>query len=281
MDELIKSLEVLAETDNERFFRSLEPRKLAELEFHDRHSSPEFAALQTSDTFDRFYGNRKYYLATRRSRSFTEAWIQEHAKDSIFLDLACGTGKNAIEAGKHGARLSIGIDLSSVRVTQARQSASQLGMQNVKFAQADAENTQLPDSSIDAVICSGILHHMDLSYVIPEIRRILRPGGRMLAVEALDYNPLIKLYRRLTPDMRTEWEKAHILSLHDVRFMAHFLEVNRVRYWHPVSYVAAKLPGTLGIWELIDRALERVPMIQLLSWIFTIEATKPEGARQS
>ena len=44
----------------------------------------------------------------------------------------------------------------------------------------------------------------------------------VLGVEALDYNPLIKLYRQLTPDMRTEWEKAHILSLKDLRFAQKF-----------------------------------------------------------
>ncbi len=34
-------------------------------------------------------------------------------------------------------------------------------------------------------------------------------GERILCIEALDYNPTIKLYRMCTPDMRTKWEKAH------------------------------------------------------------------------
>ena len=61
--------------------------------------------------------------------------------------------------------------------------------------QADAENTMLDDNYIDAIICSGMLHHLDLSYAFLELRRILRAEGKILAaIEALNYNPAIKLY---------------------------------------------------------------------------------------
>lgn len=55
------------------------------------------------------------------------------------------------------------------------------------------------------------------------LRRILKPNGVILAVEALDYNPMIKLYRIMTPEMRTEWEKAHILSYKDENLRSGFL----------------------------------------------------------
>lgn len=98
-----------------------------------------------------------------------------------------------------------------------------------------------------------MLHHLDLSYALPELRRILAPGGRILAVEALDYNPAIKLYRRLTPAMRTEWEKAHILG------------------------IAAPHLGPLApVVHAVDRVLEKVPYAQRLSWIFTFELLKAE-----
>jgi SAM-dependent methyltransferase len=90
---------------------------------------------------------------------------------------------------------------------------------------ADAENTRLPAASIDRVLCSGMLHHLDLSCALPELQRILAPGGRILAVEALDYNPAIKPYHYLTPDMRTDWEKSHILNLKDVAYAGRFFTV--------------------------------------------------------
>jgi len=69
-----------------------------------------------------------------------------------------------------------------------------------------------------------MLHHLDSSYIFPELRRILVPGGRILAIESLDYNPFTKLYRHTTPSMRTDWEKNHVLSLFDVAFAKQFYD---------------------------------------------------------
>jgi len=80
--------------------------------------------------------------------------------------------------------LSLGFDISDVSVHNVRTRAQEPGLSsNTRFFQADAENTKLPDKSIDAVICSGMLHHLDLSFAFPELRRILKPGGKILAVE--------------------------------------------------------------------------------------------------
>lgn len=148
-------------------------------------------------------------------------------------------------------------------------------MNNVRFFQADAENTKLPDNSIDRIICSGMLHHLDLSYAFPELRRILKPGGKILAVEALDYNPAIKLYRMLTPDMRTEWEKAHILSLKDVEFAKRFFTLGHLKYWHVVGYIAGKFPILTSSLDLLDSLLEKIPYVQRMAWMFTFEMVKP------
>jgi len=116
-----------------------------------------------------------------------------------------------------------------------------------------------------------MLHHLDLSYAFPELRRILAPGGTILAVEALDYNPFIKLYRRLTPQMRTEWEKAHILSLKDVRFAQRFFDLGEIHYWHITSIASPHVPVLAGVLERADRLLTRIPLVRLLAWIFTFE----------
>ncbi len=148
------------------------------------------------------------------------------------------------------------------------------GLTNIRYLQADAENTKLPSNSIDTIICNGMLHHLDLSYAFPELRRILKPGGKILAVEALDYNPIIKLYRMLTPDMRTEWEKAHILDLNDIKFASKFFNVDKVNYWHISEYVGAKIKILSPLLSKVDPLLEKIPLIKLMAWIFTFELSK-------
>lgn len=275
--ELNRALDQIDLIRNNEWLEGLDRRKLAELEFHNRERDQAFRAeaAADADTYERFYGNKKYYKVTERSKSYVSRWIAEHARGKIFLDYACGNGQYAIEAGKAGAVQALGLDISDVSVRNARGFAREAGVDDrVRFFQADAENTKLPDSSVDAIICSGMLHHLDLSFAFPELRRILRPGGAILAVEALDYNPLIKLYRLLTPEMRTEWEKAHILSLRDVEFARRFFEIQSVRYWHVVGYLGGKFPALAPLLDGVDRALEQIPYMNRMAWMFTFVMRK-------
>ena len=230
IEKLRSILGEIAQIPDEHWMDGLSDRKLKELQFHDRDRDRARIEGLDKDTYERFYGNKKYYAATELSKSYVDNWIATNAAGKVFLDYACGNGLNALKAAQAGAALSIGIDISRVSVANATNDAAVRGLAgNTVFVQADAEDTRLPDGSVDTIICSGMLHHLDLSYAFPELRRILAPGGKILAVEALDYNPLIKLYRILTPDMRTEWEKAHILDLDDVKFAARFFDAKDVR----------------------------------------------------
>jgi len=263
---------------DQKWKNSLNSRKIKELEFHDRDRDENFKnSAEANDTYEKFYGNKKYYKVTKRSNQYVNNWIKTKSKDKVFLDYACGNGSKAILAAESGASLSLGLDISSVSIQNAKIIAENKGITNIRFFQADAENTKLPNDSIDVIICSGMLHHLDLSFAFYELRRILKPGGVILAVEALDYNPAIKIYRLLTPSMRTDWEKAHILSLKDISFAKRFFLIGEVRYWHIIGYLAGKFPIFFNFLEKIDKVLERIPLINLLSWIFTFELIKPKN----
>jgi ubiquinone/menaquinone biosynthesis C-methylase UbiE len=276
IDELDIALKRNERISNEEWLASLNARKKKELEFHDQTRDRASAANLDSDTYEQFYGNKKYYQATSRSKRFVEAWIARNVPGKVFLDYACGNGAQAITAAKLGARLSVGIDISRTSIENARADARLAGVEaNTRFVQADAENTRLPDGAVDVVLCSGMLHHLDLSYALPELRRILAKGGKILAVEALDYNPAIKLYRMVTPKMRTQWEAAHILSLSDVRFAKRFFDVSDIRYWHISSIAAPHLPIVpMSVFDFVDSWLERVPGVRLMAWMFTFVLTK-------
>ena len=278
LQQRLKQIEAIAD---EQWLSSLSDRKRKELEFHD--ADRDAARIETLDkeTHEKIYGNRKYYDATGMSKDYVDQWLQENCRGRIFLDYACGNGRNAIKAAKWGAALAIGIDISRVSVENAKREADREGLQETTwFVQADAENTLLPDNSVDLIVCSGMLHHLDLSYAFPELRRILKPGGRILAMEALNYNPAIKLYRYLTPEMRTDWEKAHILGLQDLRFARQCFIVANIRYWHITSVIApyVRMMGILPALNWLDWYLTRIPLVRLMAWIFTFELIKPGGA---
>lgn len=252
--ELLRHIDEIDRIGNDQWMSGLEPRKLAELEFHNRDRDKKFISENKSgDSFEKFYGNRKYYSTTARSRDYVADWIKRECQGRVFLDYACGNGKYAMSAADWGAELALGFDISNISVQNCVETARERGLEDkTRFFQADAERTMLPDNSVDRVICSGMLHHLDLSYAFPELRRILKPGGKILAVEALDYNPAIKFYRMITPDMRTEWEKAHILSLKDIHFARRFFDIGELRYWHVVGYLGAIAKPLAGPLDLLD-----------------------------
>ena len=129
------------------------------------------------------------------------------------------------------------------------------------------------------------LHHIyELPFALSTLERILKPGGRVLALEALGYNPAIALYRRLTPAMRTDWEKDHILSLRDLTFAGRFFEVGEIRYWHLTSLLATLVrrrarafEATLRALEALDSLLLLIPGVRLMGWQFTFELIKRKG----
>ena len=253
-------------------------RKKAELEFHD---TVRDQTLSERHDWQQLQANKKYYSVTGSSVDYTNDWIQSNAKGKVFLDYACGNGQYTLQAAAAGASLAIGLDLSPVSIENGRREAARLGLSDTTlFIQGDCENTGLPADSIDAVLCAGMLHHLDLSYAFPELRRIMRPGARLLAAEPTKYNPVIHLYRYLTPHLRTEWEKTHILNLSDLRFARRFFAMENVRFWHLCSLLATPFrstplfKGALIVGEAIDAVLLRIPGVRLLAWKVTFELVK-------
>lgn len=256
----------------------LEERKSLEAEFHDRkHRELEAAQQhQAMDTFEAVYTNRKYYRAVNAAYEYTANWIQKELKGKVYLDYCCGIGESSIKAAKAGASLVIGIDISEYSLRRAEENAREAGVADrCVFFRGDAENTGLPDGCIDRIVCNGVLHHLDVSQAFPELERILAPGGKIFAIEALDYNPAIKMYRMRTPDIRTEWEKAHILSMKDIKLARKYFDVPRPKYWHILGIIGPHMPSVFQpVLNGIDRVLEKIPGIQLLAWIFTFELRK-------
>lgn len=277
-DALRAELQRIANTNGDQWYAALEPRKQKESEFHDKMRDAAQIEAVGKDQYEEFFSNHRFYRTATLSREYFFDWVTRNSAGRTVLDFACGDGDVALRAAAAGARLAIGIDISGVSVQNARRVSAERGLTDKTFfLRADCENTGLPPSSVDVVICAGVLHHLDVRRAFPEIQRILAPGGRVIAFEALDYNPLIKLYRNRNAHQRTEWEKAHILSLREVRLAREYFDVGEIRYFHMASIAGVWLPGLLPLLNGVDRVLTRIPGVQLMSWMFTFEllSTKP------
>jgi SAM-dependent methyltransferase len=71
----------------------------------------------------------------------------------------------------------------------------------------DAHHLEFPDHYFDVVFGASVLHHLDFVRGLDEIRRVLKPGGRIYFYEPLGINPVAKAIRWLTPKARTVDER--------------------------------------------------------------------------
>jgi demethylmenaquinone methyltransferase / 2-methoxy-6-polyprenyl-1,4-benzoquinol methylase len=112
----------------------------------------------------------------RRWRRITAEAVVNSGDD--VLDACCGTGDLAIAAARRGARVT-GLDFSERMLERARRKAPDL-----TWVRGDVLATPFADGSFDAVTVGfGVRNVEDLEGALAELRRVLRPGGRLGILE--------------------------------------------------------------------------------------------------
>lgn len=99
------------------------------------------------------------------------------------LDVGCGAGIDTILAARAVGPMgrAIGLDLLEEMCERARGHAQDAGVAEwTEFVRGEMEDIPLPDASVDVVISNGVINLSPRkSRVLAEIRRVLRPGGRI------------------------------------------------------------------------------------------------------
>lgn len=104
---------------------------------------------------------------------------------SAVLEAGCGVGFDAIRlASMVGTRGRVtGVDISETMICQARSYVTGKDLP-LDFLTGDLHKLQFPDKSFDAVRIDRTLQHIgDPGPVVAELARVIRPGGRLVAVE--------------------------------------------------------------------------------------------------
>jgi ubiquinone/menaquinone biosynthesis C-methylase UbiE len=194
----------------------------------------------------RAYDALVWVLTKGKERRFREHIVDLAgiAPGESVLDVGCGTGSLALAAKRRtGPAGDVrGVDASAEMVARAAAKAAKAGV-DAGFRRAEIEALPFPDASFDVVLSTLMLHHLTdggLPDGIGEIRRVLKPGGRFLAVDigggkGHRHGPLLRARRHASFDLdevepvldagglhvveRGPIERGHVLGLSNLRFV--------------------------------------------------------------
>jgi ubiquinone/menaquinone biosynthesis C-methylase UbiE len=137
----------------------------------------------------------------------TWALLQRHLPDAraTIVDVGGGPGAYAIPLALAGHDVHL-VDAMPLHVEQARQAAGAAGTRLASTELGDARELAFPDASADAVLLLGPLYHLletdERIAALAEARRVLRPGGVLVAVA-------ISRFASLIEGLRHGWARDH------------------------------------------------------------------------
>ena len=121
--------------------------------------------------------------------------------DGTALDVGCGTGDLSLELARHPLRRVVGVDLAPAMVQRGRRKIAEQGStERVHLALGHALRLPFPDDTFDCALTAFTLRNVsDLSAALEEMRRVTRPGGRVVSLEITPWRggllaPLLRLY---------------------------------------------------------------------------------------
>lgn len=128
--------------------------------------------------------------------------------DRLALDVGTGTGELALELRRQGAAHVVGGDFSSEMLATASAKAAAAGCDGLSWALVDALALPFPKDTFDCVTNVFLLRNLgDLRAGLAEMARVLKPGGRLVCLDATRPPPglfgsLYRLYfSRLLPPL--------------------------------------------------------------------------------
>ena len=239
---------------------------IREKEFHNKLQSKDKGRFENA-----FY--KSLYNINKDFFSF----IEKKANQSKILDFGCGSGFFIEKLVKFKPKKIVGIDISEVSIEKAKERLKNTRI-NVDFYVDNCEKTKFEDNSFDIVYGTGILHHLEFNKCLDEIHRILKSNGSLVFVEPLGTNPIINLYRKLTPSARSKDE--HPLIYQDFEFINSKFTNTNIKYYGFLTLIFSpfyKSPSRSNFFRILtnlDQLLFKVKIFRKFAWSVLITAEK-------
>ncbi len=246
--------------------------------FHDLQQNRDHYGRVLEDKVPLYYERFDQDLLEKRprvrelvSRAFAKLFPE---KVGNLLDVGCGTGFYFPLLSRHAEQIT-GVDVCLPMLDEAQQLISTHGLTNCHVQEGSALELPFDDASMDVVHSWDFLHHVpDVPKALSEISRVLKPGGRFVALEPNIMNVSITWYHLRR---RSEWRLFFQNQFTVPRRLRSEFDV-RVSYDNTIiSFLDER---TWWLWKSIDR-FTSIPPLHLLSFRYIMDCKKCEARQAS
>jgi len=239
--------------------------------------------LREKDFHNKLQSNSKgrfeniFYKAISNMQNDFLDIVKRHASNKIILDYGCGIGNNAEKIANFNPLKLTAIDISDVSISKASEQAKNLGL-NIDYRTMNCEDTDLEDETYDIIYGAGILHHLKNEKSLPEIARLLKSNGKLIFMEPLGTNPIINLYRKLTPNSRSIDE--HPFTKDDFLILNKYFGKMKLKFYGFLTlvffpfYSDPKNSKFFKFISCIDQILFKFSFFRLFAWSVLINGEK-------
>jgi len=223
---------------------------------------------------------RSIFTKEKGTKAYRDKIIMENIRPdySVFLDYGCGNGSYMLNISDK-IKSGYGIDLSKKEIESVSKECEEKKVKNIHYSVMDAMNTEFDNKTFDIIHGNAILHHLDLEKSITEIKRILKDDGVGVFIEPLSTNPIIELYRKLTPKLRTPDERP--FRIKELKLLKKNFKNIKIKYFGCFTLLAVMFRKSKHfekilniLYSMDDAILSSKSPFKLLAWVCVIELRK-------
>lgn len=259
-----------------------------------------------AEFWDHRYGEERPEVT--RNLAFHRAFrkpLEELPRGSLILEVGCGMRADSLELAEAGHRV-VATDISEQALKEARTQARKRGVADrMVFLAADGEALPFNDATFDGCLIAASLHHLPHPLAgLKEMRRVVKPGGVIVAAVEPNAWPYYTLYPLLSPikrlirarrkrplnsvaddhtkgftagQLRRLFEASNltVVDLQPVKFVSELYDsgmrmVGSLRKTTPLPS-----PAVQRLLASVDARLGRIAIIRPLAWHWTVVARVP------
>jgi len=204
-------------------------------------------------------------------RSYEFEFLGPLAGRSI-LDIGCGYHPTPVYFALAGAARVSACDVSPKAVEFMRRVAAIYGVSDrVRVYESPVEKMPFASGEFDLMHGEAVLHHISLPAAAPEIRRVLKRGGRAVFKDPLGHNPVLEFVRDHMPAVTGKSAKKGTdrpLTIDDVEGFGRFFAAYEYRTFGLSSMAATLLrlsrrgAVTRALHALDNAVIEHVPFVR-------------------